>query len=541
MGKARLIASTDKGNMFTGFAGAERKAIINADTSKDDRPPEGISFAASNLVRSDLTSRSQRQQSAPPINRSTFPPTPPPENDFRSGMSKPQTSGPEKPAAMTARANSVRDGTGAGARMPSRRQPRPTVPMLNPDATSPRMQPDNFSFTNSPDTYVNENKPRMGTMRTASEPRGPVSKYSTARPGRGYKGDQDGPPSSRGRLFNEMTPRRQNSGEEADDEYPDELYDLYQSTAYSNPYSSGSRRAAPRQAPRRTQSNYDEVDYDRDSGGSSLDDFEMLNDAGGTLSSMSRAMSTSRNASRSRRPVDIRTVRVKMHHGDDTRYLMVNTGMIWEEFLEKAREKLQLGNRFKVRMRDEGDMITVGDGDDWEMAVQTAKREARRSGEDMARLDVSFARPFLKNLSVLIWNAGLDRRQQRPRHLSLRTTQMRCASGTAALMTVFYVYRSSRTAGRRHSLVAASVLPDSLAPPLWEALISGYSFFYVQLDYATEHHLIPITSQSMMLCYSTFREMKQGGKRPASRTPGQAWATGTLRPNSHWLGAEGSN
>ena len=391
LGKARLIASTDRGNMFTGFAGAERKAMINADTSKDDRPPEGISYAASNLVRSDLTSRSQRQQSAPPINRNAFPPTPPPENDPRGGMTKPGV--PEKGGAMTARANSVRDGTGAGARIGSRRgnNQRAPVPLMDQDSgTSPPMR-QGLGFQNPSEPYSN-NGFRPGTLRTASEPRGPVSKYSTARPGRGYRGDRD--EAAPRPLFNEMTPRRQNSGDDADDEYPDELYDLYQTTAYSNPYSSGSRRGGARESPgmRRMRSDrsgeYDDMELERDSGGSSLDDFEMLNDAGGSLSATSRGMSTSRNASRSRRPIDIRTVRVKMHHGEDTRYLMISTGMMWEEFLERAREKLSLSKKFKVRMRDEGDLITVGDGDDWDIAVQTAKREARRGGGDMARLEV---------------------------------------------------------------------------------------------------------------------------------------------------------
>ncbi|KAI4156369.1 MAG: hypothetical protein LQ340_000333, partial [Diploschistes diacapsis] len=379
--------------MFTGFAGAERKAIINADTSKDDRPAEGISFAASNLVRNDLTSRSQRQQSAPPINRNAFPPTPPPENDVRGGMTKPAV--PDK-SPMTARANSVRDGTGAGARMLSQRrkqqQQRQQLPPLNPDTASPRIRQDALGMIASPDTYAVE-RPRLGTMRTASEPRGPVSKYSSARPGRGYRGDRDeGPPPGRGRLFNEMTPLRANPEEDGDDEYPGELYDLYQSTAYSNPYSSsGSRRGAPSGGSvrrMRSERDYDDLELERESGGSSLDDFEMLNDAGGALSATSRGMSTSRNASRTRsRPIDIRTVRVKMHHLEDTRYLMVSTGMMWEEFLDKARDKLQLSSRFKVRMLDEGDQITVGDRDDWGMAVQTAKREARRAGGDMARLE----------------------------------------------------------------------------------------------------------------------------------------------------------
>lgn len=384
LGKARLIASSDKGNMFTGFTGAERRAIITAE-SKDDRPEESISFAASNLVRSDLTSRSVRQKSAPPINRNQFPPTPPPEND--------------RPGGLTARANSIRDGSGAGLRAATAASARvPVGRRPTEDAISPKSGNNQFNnpYANAPQDYppplnTGFDKPRVGTVRTASEPRGPVSRY-TRGPERGYA---NGPPTSRGRLFMETTPTRGGLNESpAIDEYPEELYDLYRNTAYSNPYGSqparnsgGGGNGLQRSATSGGLS-YDE----RDSGGSSLDDFEMLNDAGGSMSMRAREASRSRGTSRSRRPVDIRTVRVKMHAGDDTRYLMVSTTIAWEEFLEKVREKLRMKNEIKIRMKDEGDMITVGDRDDWEMAVQTGRREARRAGEDMARLEVSLSK-----------------------------------------------------------------------------------------------------------------------------------------------------
>ena len=381
LGKARLIASSDKANMGTGFAGTDRGAVITQDLSKDDRPAESISYAASNLVRTDLTSRYQRQQSEPPMNRGAFPPTPPPESDGqRPGLQKSSTFSPTggKPPGMTTRANSIRDGTGAGPRMNSRRVPREGP--IDEDRLSPGGRRD-YQDLESPGAYpaplrAGDNvmdRPRFGSQRAASESRNPTSKYSTARPGRGQRDD-------RGRLFMETTPRRQMSGDDVDDEYPDELYDLYQSTAYSNPYTSNN--SSRRNTQQRRQPTYS--DLDRDSGGSSLDDFEMLNDAGGSLSNRNM----SRTASRSR-PVDIRTVRVKMHHGDDTRYLMVSTGIMWDEFLGRAQEKLAIRGGFKIRMKDEGDMITVGDGDDWDMALQTSKREARKGGEEMARLEVS--------------------------------------------------------------------------------------------------------------------------------------------------------
>ncbi|KAF4471414.1 NADPH oxidase cytosolic p67phox [Fusarium albosuccineum] len=78
LGKARLVAASDRANAFTGFAGSEIKNAGKLEV-KDDRPADNISFAATNLVKPGLQSR--RQQSEPPTNRNVFPPTPPPENE----------------------------------------------------------------------------------------------------------------------------------------------------------------------------------------------------------------------------------------------------------------------------------------------------------------------------------------------------------------------------------------------------------------------------------------------------------------------------
>jgi len=56
--------------------------------------------------------------------------------------------------------------------------------------------------------------------------------------------------------------------------------------------------------------------------------------------------------------------------------------------LKRVREKLGLKGNFKVKIRDEGDLITVGDADDWDLATGGARREARKMGEDMAKLAV---------------------------------------------------------------------------------------------------------------------------------------------------------
>lgn len=99
LGKARLIAASERSNAFTGFAGSENKKGI-LQTAKDDRPDEKLSYAATNLVKPELQSRA-RQQSEPPLNRNVFPPTPPPEADRKSAS---------KTDAHMTRAQSVRGG-----------------------------------------------------------------------------------------------------------------------------------------------------------------------------------------------------------------------------------------------------------------------------------------------------------------------------------------------------------------------------------------------------------------------------------------------
>ncbi|MCJ1394914.1 hypothetical protein MMC18_007794 [Xylographa bjoerkii] len=369
LGKARLIASVNPSNSTTGFAGPE---IKRNQSIREARPLDQVSFAASNLVRPDLISRA-RQQSEPPINRNLFPPTPPPESEQhpRPLLLSTRTSPASTTPTLSSRADSVRNSPNRLATAPEH---HPSEDLSPKSTSAPRPE-----------------RPRIGTSRTASEPRGPTSKYAAPRSAHPSS-------TSRGRLFMETIPH---DGEGEADEYPDELYDLYRNTAYSNPYTSPQmqqRRPSSRhrpEAPRRKSSQYPEdVGYvagdvsPSNTTHSSLDDFEILNDAGGNLS-RPREKSRSRGTSRSRaRQVDVRTIRVKVHCAEDTRYLMVSTGIIFEEFVARVREKLGLHGGFKLRIRDEGDLITMGDRDDWEMAVMGARREARGRDEEMGKLEV---------------------------------------------------------------------------------------------------------------------------------------------------------
>ncbi|KAL7626709.1 hypothetical protein AAE478_003483 [Parahypoxylon ruwenzoriense] len=165
LGKARLVAASDRANAFTGFAGSEIKNAGRA-SEKDDRPTDNISFAATNLVKPGLQSR--RQQSEPPTGRNAFPPTPPPEND--------------KPATTMSRGASVRNG------------PKPMPARLN---IPENVKNSRYDKTSSPQSE------RKAPSRALSEVRSPPQ-----------------------RTYSRSEARSRRSRNE-DDGYPDDVYDMY--------------------------------------------------------------------------------------------------------------------------------------------------------------------------------------------------------------------------------------------------------------------------------------------------------------------------
>lgn len=361
LGKARLISSSGGQKNYYSSSDAKKAALAAAaERARGDGAPDTISYSASNLVRPGLHSKS-RQQSEPPINRNMFPPTPPPEAEsLRPAPAPMSTSPPSKPPMNPTRSQ---------ASHPLRPEP------LNLEKSS-------FASLSSKEA------PRIGTQRTASEPRGP-SKREPSR-----------------RLFNEVTPaRRQSNGDGAYVEgQQDDISDVHpaqRETHFSNT-DIGQRPQRPSSRPRHShrsrsrprRDHYSIAEEDETGGASSspssLDEsekFEILNNAGGDLSrppanpavaSRPRQRSPSRRAgsrTRSRRPTDLRNMRIKVHCNDDTRYIMLSPEVSFESFIERVREKFGLKQAFKMKTRDEGDLITMGDGDDWEMAIGAVRKE----------------------------------------------------------------------------------------------------------------------------------------------------------------------
>jgi len=278
--------------------------------------------------------QSKRQQSEPPLNRNVFPPTPPPESEKTQASSQ------------LSRGASVRNG------------PKPMPAKLNIEKARP----------NERYEIREEKSPgqRLGNVRTASEPRGPPTRQNTrSRP----------PPQRR---------RSEEEGEE--DDYPGELYDMY---------SGGSRnsRGSRANGRQRNQPKYieEEEEYasDYDDGSFDENDFEMVSNR--PPAPRARAPSSA-GRGQSRRP-ETRKIRVKVH-SEDVRYIMIGSAIEFPDLVDRIREKFGLRKRFKIKVRDDdmpnGDMITMGDQDDLDMAIMNVKATAKRERLDMGKMEVSF-------------------------------------------------------------------------------------------------------------------------------------------------------
>lgn len=84
----------------------------------------------------------------------------------------------------------------------------------------------------------------------------------------------------------------------------------------------------------------------------------------------------------------IHQIRVKIRHAQDTRTLTISTMVSYSEFRSRVAEKLELRKSFKIRTKDEDDMITMGDQDDLDEAVSMCKKEARKRSLDVGRMEV---------------------------------------------------------------------------------------------------------------------------------------------------------
>ncbi|KIX96616.1 uncharacterized protein Z520_07882 [Fonsecaea multimorphosa CBS 102226] len=359
LGKARLIATSNSDNTGTGFQGVERKQAVAAEMSaRDDRPPENISYAATNLVQRNLSSRVVRDQSAPPVmNRNVFPPTPPPENE------KPRLSGGGS-STLPLRTTSMRQPRNGYSR-PDMDPPRPGMmsraATFDVNANQPpsmgRMMPpqrDN-SWPEEPSMMERPQmeRSRYGTQRTASEPRGPSSRRQML--------DRSASQRAPAPLFRETTPSRYDDPNDT----VDDVYRMYSS-------------------PRRRQRRHDQELYLNEED-EYIDEEEMSAEDMGGFEPVRRA--ASRSGRGSKRP-EMRKIRVKCHFNDDTRYLMIGAVIDFGDLESKIREKFGIKDQLKIKMQDDGDMITMGDQDDLEMLLTSVRNQAKKERNEMGKMEV---------------------------------------------------------------------------------------------------------------------------------------------------------
>ncbi|XP_014560481.1 hypothetical protein COCVIDRAFT_34416 [Bipolaris victoriae FI3] len=347
LGKARLVAASDRSNAFTGFAGAEIKK--GGQAAKDDRTEDKISYAATNLVKPELQSRA-RQQSEPPMNRNVFPPTPPPEADRRSGERRSAGARPAAdPNAPMSRAQSVRGG-------------------------GPKPQPLNLGRAAFDQPSSQEPPRRQPTQRSASERPPPARSESTRERGQRDTRERDlRDRDTRDREYSRQQRRRGSDEDIIDDYYEDDGYAPSRSSRGQYSRTKSTRRPA-----------YIEEEEEDDYDGSDLDDaeFEMMP----RTKSRRRSPARSTRSGGSNRGAGSK-IRVKVH-STDTRYVFISSDQLISEFWQQIREKFGVRNKFKLEFKDDGDMITMADQDDLDMAIQAAKSIAKKEGSDVAKMEV---------------------------------------------------------------------------------------------------------------------------------------------------------
>ena len=334
LGKARLVASQDRQNTDP------RKGALAA-MAVDDRPGEKLSYAALNLVRPDLRSRSGRQQSEPPLHRNVFPPTPPPEMES------------DRPGSSFDR---LRRSSGSRPTTPS------GVQQNRPSAKPLRLELGAAAFEQR--NPLSE-KPRIGTKRAESERPTLRRDYSDAS------------------IRSSESRRRQewvaalSIPEVRVQEDPIEAYS--QQTTLSPQQRTAHQRS---RSHTHAMAPYNAIEEEEE------DEVVDLSDEPLAFEIIPPGTRHNRHRSQSRRAPELRKVRIKVH-AEDMRYVMTTPTVRYEDLAEQIRQKFGIAGRFKLKIKDEeGDLVTVSDQDDLDMAMSMCKAAAAKERLDMGKMEM---------------------------------------------------------------------------------------------------------------------------------------------------------
>ena len=199
---------------------------------------------------------------------------------------------------------------------------------------------------------------RMGTQRSASERPQPTRVDSV-----------------RSRSDRDYKPRARNSEDDIIDDYYEDEDPMSNARGSRSTYTRSKQGRRPAYIEEEDEDEYD---------GSDVDDaeFEMMS----RTKSRRRSPARSTRSSASTRRLNGK-IKVKVH-ANDTRYVFLTPDQTIRDFWQSIRDKFGMRSNFKVEIKDDGDMITMADQDDLEMAIQSAKSQARKEGSDMPKMEV---------------------------------------------------------------------------------------------------------------------------------------------------------
>ena len=342
LGKARLVAAQDSHGIDP------RRQAALAAMGIDDRPGDKLSYAALNLVKPDLRSRSQRQQSEPPMHRNVFPPTPPPEPERQ----------PERPdsAYSSMKRRSSESANSSTSNLQQTRSPAKPL----------RLELGAAAFEQKPRSGKSQSeKPRMGTKRSESERPPMRHEYSNG-------------------------PTRSSDGRRRDDNpfFPD----VPEVRIQEDPIEVNSQGVAQPQRPSHQRARSSAHALQGQPGTISEEgEADEVSDPADTplaFEIIPPKPAQSHHRSHSKRAPEIRKVRIKVH-AEDMRYVMTTPGATYEELSEQIRQKFGFKGGFKLKIKDEeGDMVTMADQDDLEMAMGICKAAAAKERLDMGKMEM---------------------------------------------------------------------------------------------------------------------------------------------------------
>ncbi|USW55455.1 Putative PB1 domain, tetratricopeptide-like helical domain superfamily [Septoria linicola] len=333
LGRARLVAAQEYQNSDP------RRAAALAAAGVDDRPGDKLSYAALNLVRPDLRSRAHRQQSEPPLRRDVFPPTPPPE------LERPDSAhGSHHRRKSTESTSSERSNLQAA---------RPAAKALRLELGVAA-----FEQQKSPE------KQRAAPKRAESERPAMRREYSGA----------SARSSDSKRIEREHRSNYRDVPEVRIEPDPIEAYSeqVIQQQASSH---QRTRSSAHRSQPVPIE----EVEED---------DVVSPSDAPLAFEIIPPRSVHQRHKSQSHRIPDMKKIRIKVH-AEDMRYVMTTPTVTFSELSEQIKKKFGFRGTFKLKMKDEeGDLVTMADSDDLEMAIGICRAAAAKDKADMGKMEI---------------------------------------------------------------------------------------------------------------------------------------------------------